>query len=66
MTDQTIRICILFSDAGAFHTQDLTVPAAVVRDYDHLIDGLREDPDVLKMVHLDITRLAAAWVSEEE
>ncbi len=66
MSEQKIYISLLFADEGAFHTQGLTVPAAVVEDYDRLIDGLREDPEVLKKVYLDLGRLAAAWVEEEE
>jgi hypothetical protein len=66
VSDQTIRIRILFADEGAFHTQDLSLPMSVVEDYDRLIDGLREDPAVLKKVHLDLGRLAAAWVADEE
>jgi hypothetical protein len=66
MSEQTTRIRLLFADEGAFHTQGLTVPLSVVEDYDRLIDGLREDPEVLKMIHLDISRLAAAWVEGAE
>jgi hypothetical protein len=66
VSEQKIQIRLLFSDGGAFHTQDLTVPAAVVEDYDRLIDGLREDPEVLKMIYLDLGRIAAAWVEDGE
>lgn len=66
MSEQKIQIRLLFADEGAFHTQDLTVPAAVVEDYDRLIDGLREDPEVLKMIYLDLGRIAAAWVEGGE
>ena len=66
MSDQTIRINIIIADEGSFHEEELVVPSAVVDDYDRLIDGLREDPAVLKKVYLDLGRLAAAWVVEEE
>lgn len=66
MSEQKIQIRLLIADEGAFHTQDLTVPAAVVEDYDRLIDGLREDAKVLKTVYLDLGRLAAAWVEDGE
>jgi hypothetical protein len=66
MSERTTRISILLADEGAFHTQELTVPLSVVQDYDRLIDGLREDPAVLKKIHLDIGRLAAAWVEDAE
>ena len=66
MSGQTTRISLLFADEGAFHTQELTVPITVVQGYERLIDGLREDPAVLKTIHLDIARLAAAWVEDAE
>lgn len=66
MSEQKIQIRLLFADEGTFHTQDLTVPAAVVEDYDRLIDGLREDAEILKTVYLDLGRLAAAWVENGE
>jgi len=66
VSEQKIRITLLFADQGAFHTQNLMVPATVVEDYDRLIDGLREDAEVLKGVYLDLGRLAGAWVEEAE
>lgn len=66
MSDSQIRVRLLFADEGAFHTQELRVPPSVVEDYDRIIDGLREDPAVLKKVYLDLGRLAAAWVPDEE
>lgn len=65
MTESQVRIRLLIADEGAFHTQDMSLPGSVVADYDRLIDGLREDPVVLKKVYLDLGRLAAAWVEEE-
>jgi hypothetical protein len=64
MSEQFTRITLLFADEGSFFTQELTVPVSAVEGYDRLIDGLREDPAVLKKVHLDINRLAAAWVED--
>lgn len=66
MSDLTIRINIIIADEGSFHTQELVVPSTVVDDYERLIDGLREDPAVLKKVYLDLGRVAAAWVVEED
>jgi hypothetical protein len=60
-----VRIRVLFADEGAFHHESLDLPVSVVDGYDRLIDGLREDPVVLKKVYLDLGRLAAAWVEEE-
>jgi hypothetical protein len=44
----------------------MELPASVIEEYDRLIDGLREDPGVLKRVHLDLPRLVAAWVEDVE
>lgn len=66
MSESQIRIRLLFADEGAFYTQELGVPLSVVEGYDRIIDGLQEDPEVLKKVYLDMGRLAAAWVAEEE
>jgi hypothetical protein len=64
VSKKPVRIRLLFADEGAFHHQDLDVPSSVTEEYDRLIDGLREDPAVLKRVYLDLGRLAAAWVEE--
>jgi hypothetical protein len=61
----TIRIRLLFADQGAFHSEDLRLPAKAFDEYDRLIDGLREDPDLLKQLYLDVSRLSAAWILEE-
>ena len=66
MTDKMVRIRLLFADGGAFHHEDLTVPWAALASYDRLIDGLREDPDLLKDVYVDVGRLCAAWVVDDE
>lgn len=64
MSKKPVRIRLLFADEGAFHHENLDVPSSVTEDYDRLIDGLREDPTVLKRVYLDLGRLAAAWVED--
>lgn len=66
MTGKKVRIRLLFADRGAFHHETLEVPASAVEGYDRLIDGIREDPEVLKRMYLDLDRLAAAWVEEGE
>ena len=64
MSEQSVKVRLLFADEGTFHHQDLDIPVRVVEEYDRLIDGLREDPEVLKRMYLDLDRLAAAWVEE--
>ena len=66
MSDAKVRIRLLFADAGAFHQTDLEVPASTLGEYDRLIDGLQEDQELLKGVYLDLGRLCAAWVVDDE
>ncbi|MFC1575878.1 hypothetical protein ACFL5A_04475 [Gemmatimonadota bacterium] len=61
MSDATVRIRLLFSDGGAFHHEELTLPESSFQGYDRLIDALREDPELLKRIYLDVGRLCAAW-----
>jgi hypothetical protein len=60
--DDQIKVRLLFADTGTFHYVDLLVPVSTVESYDRLIDGLLEDPDFLKGVHVDPGRLCGAWV----
>jgi hypothetical protein len=66
MSGRQVKIRLLFADEGTFHHEELELPLSVFEDYDRLIDGIREDPEVLKRVHLDLQRLVAAWVEDRE
>lgn len=66
MSEETVRIRVLFADGGAFHYEELRVPAANLQRYDRLIDGLREDPQLLKLLYLDVGRLCGAWIASED
>jgi len=66
MNDENVRVRLLFADSGTFHQEDLLVPASVLEGYDRLIDGLQEDPGLLKGVYLDFERLSAAWLVSDE
>lgn len=66
MSEEQVRIRLLFADSGAFHHEDLSVPFSAVSEYDRLIDGLREDPRLLKQAYFDTARLCAAWVVDED
>ena len=65
MSEEKVRVRLLFADSGAFHREDLEVPASLVQGYDPLIDGLQEDQEFLKGIYLDQGRLCAAWLVEE-
>jgi hypothetical protein len=56
------RVRLLFADDGAYHRETLTLPSESLDRYERLIDCLREDPDVLARVHVDVDRLCAAYL----
>ena len=65
MSEDQVRVRLLFADSGVFHHEEVDVPASLVQRYDRLIDGLREDQEFLKGVYLDVGRLCAAWLVDE-
>ena len=62
---KTVTLRLLFADDGTFHTEDVPVPAALLEPYERLIDGLMEDPEILRRLHLDLGRLVSARILEE-
>ena len=66
MSEEKVRIRLLFVDGGAFHHEEFEVPDSLIQRYDRLIDGLQEDHKLLKEIYLDFDRLCAAWVVEED
>lgn len=64
MSDDGRKVRLVFVDRGAYHVADVTVPAASLDAYDRLIDCVREDPVVLKQLHVDVERLCAAYLVE--
>ena len=61
---ETRRVRLVFVDDGAYHRETLTLPVADMRQYERLIDYLREDPAVLGRVYVDLGRLCAAFIVE--
>lgn len=59
-----MRVLLIFADHGAFHREHVEIPAASLQSHDRLLDCLREDPDVLKRVHVDPSRLCAAYITD--
>ena len=57
-----VRVRLVLADGGAFHDEEIEIPSKSVDAYERLIDCLREDPEVLKKVHVDVDRLSAAYV----
>ena len=58
--ETTVRL--LFVDNGQFHHEDISIPTDTLGRHERLVDCLREEPDVLKRVFLDMTRLCSAHV----
>jgi hypothetical protein len=61
----TVRVLLVFADHGAFHREHVEIPVTSLERHERLVDCLREDPDVLAQVHVDPTRLCAAFIAEE-
>ena len=58
--DVTIRL--LFVDEGAYHSEEIRVPEPLLSGYERLVDLLREEPFVLKRLHIDLDRLCSAQI----
>ena len=62
MSSATVKVQLVFADHGAFHREEVEIPIASLRAHERLVDCLREDPAVLKRVHVDASKLCAAFV----
>lgn len=60
----TLKIRLLFVDEGSYHHEEVDIPSASVEGYERLIDCVREDPEVLKRLHVDVDRLVSAYLTE--
>lgn len=58
----TVRL--LFVDDGSYHHEEVDVPSASVDEYERLIDFVREDPAVLRRLHVDVDRLVSAYLMD--
>lgn len=59
---KTVTVRLLFVDEGSYHHEEVDLPADSVERYDRLIDCVREDAEVLKRLHVDVSRLCAAYL----
>jgi hypothetical protein len=57
----TVKVRLVLVDEGAYHHEEIEIPSASFDGHDRLIDCIREDPVVLKRVHVDVARLCAAY-----
>jgi hypothetical protein len=60
-----VKVRLVFVDGGSFHDVDVDLPAKALERHERLLDCLREDPDVLARVHVDVARLCAAYRVDE-
>ena len=47
-------------DDGSYHHEDIEIPTALLGRHERLIDCLQEEPEVLKQVYVDVSRLCSA------
>lgn len=66
MSDDTVKVRLLFVDEGSYHHEEIRIPAGVLERYERLIDCLREEPAVLERVYVDVGRLCSANVVDAE
>lgn len=66
MSDSPVRVRLLFVDDGSYHHEDVSIPAAALERHDRLIDCVREDAEVLKVLHVDVDRLCSASLVDAE
>jgi hypothetical protein len=64
MSDDMVKVRLLFVDEGDYHDQTVEIPASSLEGHDRLIDCLREDPEVLRRVYVDMDRLVSAYLKE--
>ena len=64
MTRSSVRL--LFADRGAFHDLVVQLPTDVLARYERIIDALREEPSITGEIYVDLRRLVAAYVVQNE
>ena len=66
MSDERIRVRVLYAGRGGYHSEIISIPGRGVAEYDRLIDFIREDPAVAAKCYIDAARLCSAQVVEGE
>ncbi|MEX0979614.1 MAG: hypothetical protein WDZ89_00875 [Gemmatimonadota bacterium] len=65
-SNDKVKIQLLFVDEGSYHHEEVWVAGEVLGKYERLIDCLREEPEVLRDLYVDVNRLCAAHRVVEE
>ena len=66
MSDERVRIRVLYAGRGGYHAEVISVPAGGMEEHDRLIDFIREDPAVAAECHIDAARLCSAQIVGDE
>lgn len=61
-----VLVRLLIVDEGSYREETVMLPKEALARYERLIDCLREDPEVLRELHVDLDRLAGAWLVQGE
>jgi len=61
-----MKVRLLFVDEGSYRHETVDLPDDSLEDHERLIDWVREDPRVLKRLFVDVGRLCAAYLVDEE
>lgn len=64
MSKNKTKVRLLLVDNGVYHHEDIEISTELMEQHPRLIDCLREEPAVLKQLHVDITRLCAAYQTD--
>jgi hypothetical protein len=62
----TTTVRLVFADEGTFHSESVQVPTGKLGEYERLVDLLREEPSVTRQMYVDMKRLVAAYVADDE
>lgn len=60
MSEDRVRVRVLYAEQGGYHSEILSVPGAGLNDHERLIDFIREDPAVARECYVDAARLCSA------
>jgi hypothetical protein len=63
---QTAAVRLVFADQGTFHAETVHVPLVMLKEYDRLIDLLREEESVTRQMYVDLGRLVSAYVLKSD
>ena len=66
MSTEVTKVRLLFVDDGSYHREEIDIPTAMLGRHARLIDCLQEEPEVLKQIYVDVSRLCSAQLVETE